>query len=431
MLSTRIQGLLIIMLLAVSTAVSAATNNQYFEKGMKAFKSGSYEQAVDAFEQARKAGMEVPAIYYNLGVSYYQLGNWAKAEEMFLRTSRFADMAPLAYYNLGLVNLKKGDNNEAKLWFAQVITSTDDPRLEKMANDQLGKLKQVKEAWLTFLSAGGGYDSNVTLDNDTLTSVSSQSDYFLELFGLTRGVLQGTSDDGVILKASLFGDIYRTETDYNLIEGNVGIYKTFPLSDWRNEAGGYVTYSTLGGDGYLQSGNLSLATKKNFSKQFRLRMRVRLRHLTAIERQYSALDGNAQDFRIEGRWVINPYNRVRTLYQFELNDRNGSETATTFSSLSPTRNTLKAEYTRLLGEDWTMRLSGEYRNSSYSEDNIEADGTVIKRNDDRLRGYLEFSRILDKNINLSLEYTYTDNQSNIDRYSYSKNVFMANLQFLF
>jgi hypothetical protein len=78
-----------------------------------------------------------------------------------------------------------------------------------------------------------------------------------------------------------------------------------------------------------------------------------------------------------------------------------------------------------------MRLSGEYRNSSYSEDNIEADGTVIKRNDDRLRGYLEFSRILDKNTNLSLEYTYTDNQSNIDRYSYSKNVFMANLQFLF
>jgi Tfp pilus assembly protein PilF len=431
MLSFRIRGFLGAILFFIATAVAAATDSQYFDKGMKAFRSGDYQQAAESFEQARKAGMEIPAIYYNLGVSYYHLGDWEKAEDMFLRTSRFADMAPLAFYNLGLVNLKKGDKQKAKLWFAEAVQATDDARLKKMASDQLDKLVQVREAWLNFVSVGGGYDSNVTLDNDTLTSVSSKSDYFMEVYGYTRGVLQGTSDDGVLLKASLFGDVYRTETDYNLIEGNVGIYKSFPLSAWNNEAGGYVTYSTLGGEGYLQSGNLSWATTRNFSKQYRLRMRVRLRQISAVDSQYSAVDGNAQDFRIEGRWVPNPYNKLRATYQLELNDRNGSETATTFSSLSPTRNTVKLEYTRLLGENWTMRMSGAYRNSSYSQDNIEADGTVIQRNDDRWRGYFELSRILNKNTTLSFDYTYTDNSSNIERYSYTQSIVMANLLFLF
>lgn len=123
--------------------------------------------------------------------------------------------------------------------------------------------------------------------------------------------------------------------------------------------------------------------------------------------------------------------QLHGIYQLELNDRNGWETGSTFSSLSPTRNTFRLEYLHQLDESWNMVVSGSYRNSHYSEENLEADGEVVRRRDDRLRGYLEFSRTLSKHAGISLEYTYTNNQSNIDRYDYDQNIISANVQYLF
>jgi len=423
--------LLIIFLLGISTELLANTKGQHFDRGMQAFRAGDYAIATEEFEQARSLGMDVPALYYNLGVSYYRSADWDRSEEMFLQTSRFDEMAPLAFYNLGLVNLKKGNEEEARLWFSRAMDEANDSRLESLAQAQLDNLNQPDEKWASIVTAGLGYDSNVTLDNDTVTNVSSEQDYFLEFFGMTRGVLSGTSENGVIFKASLFGDIYKKLTDYNLIEANVGGYKTFSLGQWNHEAGGYMTYSTLGGEGYLQSGNLSWAGQTQIVEKLRLNMKLRLRYVTAVQSQYSALDGTAEDFRVEARWMQSSLSQLHGIYQLELNDRNGWETGSTFSSLSPTRNTFRLEYLHQLDESWNMVVSGSYRNSHYSEENLEADGEVVRRRDDRLRGYLEFSRTLSKHAGISLEYTYTNNQSNIDRYDYDQNIISANVQYLF
>jgi hypothetical protein len=375
--------------------------------------------------------MDVPALYYNLGVSYFQSGDWIRSEEMFIRVSRFKEMESLAFYNLGLVNLKKKNDQKARSWFIRARESTNDSRLKAMSEEQLNRLKQLKEKWSSLSSVGLGYDSNVTLDNDTLTSVSSEPDNFLEFYGLTRGVLGGTSENGVIFKASLFGDIYQTLKDYNLIEANAGAYKTFSLGHWGHEAGGYITYSTLGGEGYLQSGNLSWAGGAPVTDQLRIRMRLRLRYVTSVDDQYSALDGTTEDFRVEGHWAMSSSSQVRGVYQLEFNDRNGWDTETSFISLSPTRNTFKLEYARLFDDSWAMVIAGSYRNSYYAQANLETNGTSINRRDDRLRTYLEFKRTLSRHTNLSLEYTYTDNRSNINQYAYVQNIILANLQFLF
>jgi tetratricopeptide (TPR) repeat protein len=430
MATLRRSGMVFILLMGFSSLIFAATSN-WFDKGMQAFRSTDYATAAQAFEQARTEGMDVPALYYNLGVSYYRLGRLDKSEQMFLRTSHFTEMAPLAFYNLGLVKLKQNDEKEARRWFTKASDLATDPRLKDLAGTQLEKPKPAEKAWSAFVSAGLGYDSNVTLDNDTLTSVSSQSDTFMEFFGFTRGVLSGTANDGVILKASLFGDFYRKLTDYNLVEANGGLYKTFSLGGWNNEAGGYLTTSTLGSEGYLQSANLSLATQKTFTNQFRLGMKLRLRSVRAIDSHYEYVDGSTSDFSIDGRWKLDTSSQLRLTYQLEVNDREGLETVTSFTSLSPTRNRFKVDYSVPLTPEWTMKLAGEYRNSRYAEDNIESDGSTIARNDNRLRGQVELARFLNRNTSLALGYSYTDNRSNISRYDYSKNVLMANIQLLF
>ena len=121
--------------------------------------------------------------------------------------------------------------------------------------------------WSTLLSVGLGYDDNVTLESDSLVAVSNTSDGFAEVFGFTQGLLSGSRENGWLLKGSLFGDFYFDQTDYSLTDMNLGLYKTFPLSAWENEAGAYLSYATLGGDSYTQSANLSWNSRREVSDQ--------------------------------------------------------------------------------------------------------------------------------------------------------------------
>ena len=57
--------------------------------------------------------------------------------------------------------------------------------------------------------------------------------------------------------------------------------------------------------------------------------------------------------------------------------------------------------------------------------------TVITREDDRFKAAVELNRWFGKRSQLLLEYSYTDNSSNIDRYSYDRSVVMANMLFEF
>ncbi len=92
---------MVLWLAAVATVHAEETPRSAMRKGLKAYASGNYTNAVELLE---KTALEFPDIgNYNLGNAYYRLGEYEKAEEHFneaLRTTDL-DLQEQAYFNRG------------------------------------------------------------------------------------------------------------------------------------------------------------------------------------------------------------------------------------------------------------------------------------------------------------------------------------------
>jgi len=422
----------LLLVISVSTNAANSVAENFFNQGIDYFKQGEYKKALNSFNRAYQNKLDSAALHYNLGATYFKLENYTMAEKHFLRTSKFNKMAPVAYYNLGLVKLQQRDNLQARAWFQKAYDTTKNKKIKNLAATQLKKAHDITQKWRNFVFANIGYNDNVTLDNDAITIASNQADSFLELFAFSRGLISGSTSDGVLIKARLYSDLYASLSDYNLTEINAGIYKTYPLAGWNTESGLYLKYSTQGGRGYLQSANLSFSGKKYLSDKTRLRLRLRLREIQAIDPIYDSLSGSAQDLRIESRWKLNQKNRLRAYYQFDNNDRENYTSTTSFISRSPIRHRFRFDYYFPFTAKWNGQLSAEYRQSQYKDNNTNTTtGLDQQRIDDRLRGKIAVTRRMTKQLMLNIEYAYTQNSSTINTYEYTQNVLLGGIQYSF
>lgn len=427
------------LLIVVSTSAfaqsSSATDAQaHFNAGTQAFKSGHYREAAGEFELARHAGMENAALWYNLGVCYYRLGQYDRSETAFRRTAHYEAMAPVAYYNLGLIDVRRGRIAQARGWFKRAHDDTYDPKLLALASHMLVQTERRErkhKAWTSILYASLGRDDNVTLENTPLARATGKSDTFAELFASTRGVLAGQSTNGLLVKANAYRLAYQNMSQFDMTVLSAGLFAAHPLGDWGAEAGARYSHSSLGGTDYLGTSSLSLAATDNLSVTTRVRLRYRYYHDSALNNRYDYLNGNVHDLRAEGRWLLNKGRRVRAFYRLEIENRNDLRTATTFTSFSPTRQTVHVDLTLPLAVKWDADGTLEYRRSRYADASVLAGGRSTRREDNRWRERLTFMRQLNRRAALRLQYMHTNNDSNIATYSYSRNVLSAAVEYIF
>ena len=92
-----IRGLCLIAILAAfssqaqdnaSAVTTRPTASTHFADGSRAFQSGDYARALEAFRAAIAAGSTGPAAHYNAAVAEYRLGNYAAAELSFRALGR-------------------------------------------------------------------------------------------------------------------------------------------------------------------------------------------------------------------------------------------------------------------------------------------------------------------------------------------------------
>ena len=423
----------ILLIFNISSYAATPQALEYFNQGSVFFKEKNYQSALEYYQRAYQENLNTTSLHYNLGVTYFKLEDYSLAEKHFLLASKNPKMASIVYFNLGLVKKQQDNPQSARQWFQKAYDTSSNEKIRKLAAIQLEpRAKTSSSNWGAYLFLNAGYNDNVTLDNDTITIASNQADSFMELFAFTRGLISGTNNNGLLLKARLYSEAYQTLPDYNLNEIHAGIYKTYPFADWNTESGLYFNYSTQGGRDYLQSANLSFSGKLKLSNQTRLRMRLRLHAIEAIDPIYASLSGNAEDLRIETRWSFTSKNRIRVYYQFDNNTREDSRTLTRFSSRSPIRHRFRFDYYFPLYGNLKSQLSAEYRQSQYKDNNTDTTtGLNQQRVDDRLRGKLALNHSINKQLALNLEYAYTQNTSTINTYEYTQNVILAGVLYSF
>lgn len=399
-----------------------------FEKGVAAFKNNDYQVAIDWFEQAKQAGDQSAILAYNLAVSHYKLGQYEKAKLNFVESAKNASLAGLSYYNIGLIALKEDDEGAARTAFHQSLEAAEDENLKLLAAQRLdGLVKADMKSDASdingFISLSAGYDDNVTRVNEVVPTIANKSDSYLDLFGTLGYQISGNRNDGLQFKGGVLRTRYSNLSAYNQTLLNAGLYLAKPLAEWLGSAGLVYYNDSFNGSGFQQRLALQLRADKHYRAGQRLRLKFDLTNYDALDAAYAYLSGSRQRFTVENRSRFGA--QVLYLgYRLELNNRNDVVALNTFSSYSPTRNTLYASYGYTFSPKWSSRADYDYRRSNYGSANVVAGVNQGVRDEARSRYGLAAIYRYNRDTEFETSWRYTSNNSNYNIESYNSSVLM-------
>lgn len=427
-------GLLVLLLL--QAPVWASASRDLFDRGVAAFRNKDYASALQFFEKARSEGLDDNKLHYNLGVTYYKLGRFADANRAFRKIVNDPDMAQLASYNLGLVALKQDDNKQAAEWFTRARKISKSGKLAQLSAEQLRRLGydipvEGHVAYPGFAMVRGslGYDDNVTLQADIFSaSAANKGDSFAELFAYGNKQVAQFGNKVIQIEGSLFDIHYSALSNYDLDDLYLGAVLEDTLDQWTLDAGLSEDITFIGGSGLNRATTLQVAGERKIFDKSKLRLRYRLSRIDDLDAAYSYLNGWSHQFQIDSTSYVARY-QIRLTYRFEYNDRNDLQ-APLFTSYSPTRNTLRVRGLFPLANRLKTQIDLKYRNSSYHNASQQSDGSLITRNDDRYQAIVRVIYNLSKRADMTGEYAYTDNHSNIPIEQYKINQYQLSLTYL-
>lgn len=99
----------ILVLISSASAGDEAT----FKQGNNAYKSGSYEAAINKYQKLLDQGKVSWELYYNLGNAYYRIGDYTHAILAYEKASKLSADNPDIKHNLAVANSKILDRIES------------------------------------------------------------------------------------------------------------------------------------------------------------------------------------------------------------------------------------------------------------------------------------------------------------------------------
>jgi hypothetical protein len=427
--TTWVAGAIVLLCAARGPAPGHAASeaDAAFDAGIRASRAGNDREALKQFQHAQAAGLERAALHYNLGVTHYRLGNYLAARSSFQRLARHETLAALAHYNLGLVALRLNENDEAHRQFLIAHRLTEDPKLRYLARQQIAQLApdtHEGKRWSATVSAGAGYDDNLLVQETG--GAARTGDQFLELYLAGTGTVHGTRRDGVKLHGSAHLVEYLDKDAFSMSFLRGGTARVKELGGWGAEAGGELELSTLGDRDYLRALSVQVSGKRAIAAATTLELRYRFSDVRARDSIFSYLDGYQQRLSIEG-YRSQPQGWLRGRALVELNDRNDLREGSVFTSFSPTRTGIRAEYGRYFAGNWEVFGTLGLTASRYRDADVLADASRVRRSDDQLQIGLSVARNLDRRWQIGADYQYYDNDSNLPAYDYTRNLYTLRL----
>ena len=423
--------LLLLLLASNISNVFADEANDYFEQGVAAARRDDFQGAVRAFETAKRAGLNSSALYYNLGAIYYRMKVYAWSEDYFSRLTNDKNYSALAYYNLGLIAASKDNIELAIQRFQTCFYTTSDPKLKELSELAIKRLrhpeqplrithrkKQFSPPWNGVMLLSIARDDNVGLDNDetkNVTGISEKRDNYYEALLTTHGFVSGNRQGGFSLAGFAVGQKYSTESiskAYDYSQYHIALNRETMVGNWQLTFGLGYDRAWFGRTDFQRLYGVFLKGKRFLDNKKYIRMRFTSYKITDNV-LYQYLDGYKHQMKFDFTVPREDW-KFRIGYSVELNNRRDFESATTYSSYSPLRNTLDADFTFDIGKSWQSRFEIQYRNSIYRHDDVLdiSANNSYSRMDNRYQLNAGLIYNFSPNWQVNLDYGFTRNDSN-------------------
>jgi len=400
-----------------------------YADGTRQFKASQYEAALQSFLKAQQQGYESGELFFNMGASLFKLERYEEAQIAFEKATDYPETRELSLFNMGLIADKLDDRSGAINRFMQVLNETNDERLTRLAGTALSRLQNTPEQanWFGLVSIDIGYDDNVTLLPDSLLlATSQQDDLFVDAYAYANRRLFGDENQGVSIDASLFFQKYMQLTQFDLADLNTGLsYQSNLNGIWRTDSGAHIDLSFLDGNAFMGTTRLSTSGRLSISDHGNAKLGYELARINAMDTKYSYLTGWRHRFEIRPYWRW-PRKRLDLSYRYEWNDRKDRRDIL-FSSFSAVRQRLRLKGRIDISANVGLTADLRYRRSRYRDPNEVSTGVLQTRMENRYRLSLIISHRFSDGKELSAEYDYTRNKSNVSRYTYTGNVYMINI----
>lgn len=415
------QSIAVLLCFLVTSVFADNGTTTLFRKGVQAFRDGHYEQAREAFEAARKQGLDTAALHYNLGVTYYRLNDYPAAKKLFAKLEQHDRWRPLALYNLGLVSEKQGDAKAARDYYQQA-RAAGDAKVIRLAGDALERLAANQPGGDLFVALSLGHDSNITLSPDSLDQNTDQSDHFVEAYA--SGEYPVTQDWRLGGTAYLrrFGDNNR----FNDTLFQAELSRLHEPGHWHTRTGVSLSPAWLDGEVYQTRYGVFTEGWRSLTDDQTLQLAGEWARVDAAP-AFDYLDG--WQARLQTRWY-RPLGSARLSlhYRLELNDRADLDSGDDFLSFSPTRHEAGVTLSWRSGDRWALRGGGRHEYSEY-DDAHRIDGKTTLRRDSQMDLFLRAIRDLQSGWQLYGEIQHQDQASTLDTYTYERNLFQAGLEY--
>lgn len=406
--------LLAVTLSALSPMESRAQGaSEIFLAATEAFEAEDYATALVLFERSRDAGSAGPAVHYNIGVCQYELGRYDQAEATFRELGdNFPAMRALAEYNVGMTLFLQDRRESAEEHFVYARDNSDDETLVSLArtaltrlNPETAQIPARNTSWAGLFDITFGYDDNVALvDESTIPVGQTAESPYAEFVAVLTGPLSG--GPGMRFDGSFYAVSYDDagEFDQSVIRLG-GFYHGGRRSGWRWEIGPYLNQSTLDGNGFERRLGASLSARHGIGATGMIGFRLTHAEVDEIDSQYAFISGSRQQLTFS--WdKYGESGRVTLEYQLEDNDRRDP-------GVSPSRNRIRMRYRHAFTTDLSLDAAVSFRESSY-------DQLVVSRKEDLAEASLEFIKNLSGGWQFRGRYAWSDNDSTLSRFSYSR-----------
>lgn len=409
--------LLAILLLGAAHVHAGADYDATYDQAVAAFEAGRDQEALAGFRRLQAAGIDDPAIDFNVGAVQYRLAAYEEAIAAFGRAARDPRLAALAAYNAALSAWRMDDPQRAREWLKRANEASPDAGLEALIHelDRTMLPHAPRPGGLAMVSIG--YDSNVTLraEDETLSG-SGAGDAWLDLYGDFEYAPGQLDWAGLSLHGSAWLLAYQDLHEYDSALFRLGIMHSRHVAAWQIETDLRIEQTRADGAGLTSGYALRLDASRPLRPGHLLRVAAEAGRSRESHARFAYLAGTHHAFELESVWRLGNA-RLRAFYRYEDNDRNDLREPF-FTSVSPRRHEIGSDVRFRLGGRITVDTGLRYRRSRYADPSELADGSAVRRGDDRIRLLMRLSRPIGRDREITLQVERTINRSSVPAYDY-------------